>query len=76
MAFLRKLKVIQFFDETGRSLVHRIPPSGSVAIQIGAQLIVHENQEAIFFRDGQALDAFTAGRYTLTTQNVPIITDE
>ena len=75
MALLRKLKVIQFFDETGRSLVHRIPPSGSVAIQIGAQLIVHENQEAIFFRDGQALDAFTAGRYTLTTQNVPIITD-
>ena len=74
MALFQKLKVIQFFDETGRSLVHRIPASGSVAIQVGAQLIVHENQEAIFFRDGQAMDLFTAGRYTLTTQNIPIIT--
>lgn len=35
------------------------------------QLIVHESQEAIFFLDGQALDMFGAGRYTLETQNVP-----
>ncbi|MCA9267412.1 MAG: SPFH domain-containing protein, partial [Planctomycetales bacterium] len=74
MALFRKLEVLQFFDETGRSLVHRIPASGSADIQIGAQLIVHENQEAIFFRDGQAMDAFAAGRYTLTTANVPLIT--
>jgi membrane protease subunit (stomatin/prohibitin family) len=74
MSLLRKLEVIQFFDETGRSLVARVPQSGSAAIQLGAQLIVHENQEAIFFRDGQALDAFGAGHYTLTTANVPLIT--
>lgn len=35
------------------------------------QLIVHESQEAIFFMNGQALDLFTAGRYTLETQNLP-----
>ena len=35
------------------------------------QLIVHESQEAIFFRNGQALDLFGAGRYTLETQNIP-----
>lgn len=35
------------------------------------QLIVHENQEAIFFMNGQALDLFGPGRYTLETQNIP-----
>lgn len=35
------------------------------------QLIVHETQEAIFFLNGQALDLFGAGRYTLETQNIP-----
>lgn len=35
------------------------------------QLIVHESQEAIFFLNGQALDLFGPGRYTLETQNIP-----
>ena len=37
------------------------------------QLIVRESQEAIFFMNGQALDLFGAGRYTLETQNIPKI---
>lgn len=37
------------------------------------QLIVHESQEAIFFMNGQALDLFGPGRYTLETQNTPLI---
>ena len=37
------------------------------------QLIVHESQEAIFFMNGQALDSFGPGRYTLETQNIPLI---
>ncbi len=37
------------------------------------QLIVHESQEAVFFMNGQALDLFGPGRYTLETQNVPQI---
>ena len=40
---------------------------------LGSQLIVHESQEAIFFRDGQALDLFGAGRYTLETQQLPML---
>ena len=40
---------------------------------LGSQLIVHESQEAIFFRDGQALDCFGAGRYTLATQKLPLL---
>ena len=35
------------------------------------QLIVHESQEAIFFMNGQTLDLFGPGRYTLETQNIP-----
>ena len=38
-----------------------------------SQLIVHESQEAVFFSDGQALDSFRAGRYTLETKNIPLI---
>lgn len=37
------------------------------------QLIVHESQEAVFFMNGEALDTFKAGRYTLETQNIPKI---
>lgn len=40
---------------------------------IGSQLIVHESQEAIFFMNGKALDSFKAGKYTLETENLPIL---
>lgn len=38
-----------------------------------SQLIVHESQEAVFFKDGKILDIFGAGRYTLHSQNIPLI---
>lgn len=37
------------------------------------QLIVHETQEAIFFLNGQPLDKFGSGRYTLETENIPLL---
>ena len=39
----------------------------------GSQLTVHESQEAVFFRDGQALDLFGPGKHTLETQNLPLM---
>lgn len=43
------------------------------AIALGSQLIVKEGQEAIFFKNGQALDSFGPGRHTLSTGNIPIL---
>lgn len=40
----------------------------------GAQLIVHEYEMAVFFRDGKAYDVFGPGRHTLTTLNLPLLT--
>ena len=64
MAFI---DVVQFFDETGKTLVHREPQDGSSAFRLGTQLIVQDSQSAVFYRDGKALDVFNAGRHTLTT---------
>ena len=66
-------EVIEFFDETGDEIVHRIPESGSGETQLGSQLVVRENQYAVFFRDGKALDSFGPGRHTLTTLNLPVL---
>jgi membrane protease subunit (stomatin/prohibitin family) len=68
-------EVIEFLDNTGNQMVHRIPEDGSGETKIGSQLIVRENQQAVFFRDGKALDVFGAGRHTLTTMNIPLLID-
>lgn len=68
------LEVIEWFDNSGLQIAHRIPESGSGEIKYGAQLIVRESQAGVFFYNGKAHDAFGAGRHTLTTDNIPILT--
>ena len=40
-------------------------------IRLGAQLIVNESQEVVFFKGGKALDTFGAGTHTLASGNLP-----
>ncbi|HSK76685.1 MAG TPA: SPFH domain-containing protein [Thermoanaerobaculia bacterium] len=67
------MQVIEYHDPTGQTMVARYPSQGTSAIRLGSQLIVEESQQAVFFRDGKALDTFGPGRHTLATQNVPIL---
>ncbi|MEW5733655.1 MAG: SPFH domain-containing protein [Thermodesulfobacteriota bacterium] len=68
------LENIEWFDETGKELVHRIPEVGSGEIKYGAQLTVRESQAAVFFYKGRAHDALGPGRHTLRTGNLPVLT--
>ncbi len=68
------LEIIEWFDETGKELVHRIPEEGSGDIKYGAQLIVRESQAGIFFYRGKAVGAFGPGSHTLKTGNIPLLT--
>lgn len=44
-------------------------------IKMGAQLVVREGQRAIFVKEGKMADAFAPGMYTLSTRNLPILSD-
>lgn len=67
------MEVLEFLDNSGKTMVKRVPSDGPSEIKWGAQLTVRESQEAVFFRDGKALDVFKAGRHVLQTQNIPLI---
>ena len=69
----RVIDVVEFIDETGNEMVHRIPERGSGDFRFGSQVIVREQQAAVFFRDGKAMDVFEAGRHTITAANLPIL---
>jgi membrane protease subunit (stomatin/prohibitin family) len=67
------MEVFEFLDDSGQVLVRRVPENGQLEVKWGSQLTVRESQEAVFFRDGQALDVFGPGRHVLKTQNIPVV---
>jgi membrane protease subunit (stomatin/prohibitin family) len=69
----RIIDVVEFLDQTGNEIVHREPEWGPGDFRFGSQVIVRESQEAVFFRDGKALDVFGPGRHTITTGNIPVL---
>ncbi|MGE3796214.1 MAG: SPFH domain-containing protein [Thermomicrobiales bacterium] len=68
------IDLIQWPDERPDQVVHRVPERGSGEFVLGSQLVVRESQSAVFVRDGKALDTFSAGRHTLSTNNIPLLT--
>ena len=69
----RIFDVIEYANEMNDEIVHRFPEQGIGDYRIGSQVIVRESQRAVFFRDGNALDVFGAGRHTIATANIPLL---
>lgn len=65
--------VVEYLDPTGEVMVARVPEKGSGDFTLGSQCVVQDNQVAVFYTDGKMADQFTAGRYTLSTMNLPIL---
>ena len=57
-------------DKDDENIVWKYPKTD---FNTSSQLIVHESQEAILYKDGKALDLFGSGRYTLETNNIPLL---
>lgn len=67
------IEVIEWLDNSNDTMVYRFPVQNQ-EIKMGAQLTVRESQMAVFVNEGVIADVFTPGRYTLTTENMPVLT--
>ncbi|SHH57711.1 SPFH domain-containing protein [Clostridium grantii] len=67
------IEVIEWTDSSTNTMVYRFPVDGN-EIKMGAQLTVRESQTAVFVNEGTIADVFTPGKYTLSTENMPILT--
>jgi membrane protease subunit (stomatin/prohibitin family) len=76
MSFIKKqfIEVVEWNESEDGVLAYRYPMQDN-EIMNGAQLTVRETQLALFVNEGQVADVFEAGRYTLTTQTLPILTN-
>lgn len=66
------IEVIEATDFQQDRIVFEFPVAGH-EIKMGAQLIVREGQCAIFLNEGTLADVFGPGHYTLSTENMPVL---
>jgi excisionase family DNA binding protein len=69
----RIIDVVEVPNQQKDEMVRRLPEYGAGDFRFGSQVIVRESQQAVFYRDGKALDTFGPGRHTITTANAPIL---
>lgn len=67
------IDIVEWLDPTNDTMIHRFERYNN-EIKNGAKLVVRESQVAVFVSEGQVADVFQPGMYTLTTQNLPIMT--
>jgi membrane protease subunit (stomatin/prohibitin family) len=74
--FFRKqfIDVIQWTEDEQGVLAWRFPMA-DMEIQNGASLTVRESQQALFVNEGRIADRFEPGRYTLSTNTLPLLTN-
>ncbi len=74
--FLEKqfIDIIQWTEPDDNLLAFRYPME-DMEIQNGGQLTVRDSQMALFVNEGRIADVFPPGLYTLTTRNLPLLTD-
>lgn len=74
-SFIKKqfIDVIQWNEDSNGTLAWRYPME-DFEIQYGASLTVRDSQMAVFVNEGKIADVFGPGRYTLTTQTIPVLT--
>ncbi|HVO44173.1 MAG TPA: SPFH domain-containing protein [Aggregatilineales bacterium] len=71
----RIIDVLSHENVMDDELVYREPQGGNGDFRMGSQVIVQESQAAVFVRQGQALDILTAGTHTLSTGNLPLLSN-
>ena len=76
ISFLAKqfISVIEWNEPQDGILAFRYPMQ-DLEIQNGGQLTVSESQVAAFVNEGKIADVFGPGLHTLSTRNLPILTD-
>ena len=67
------IEVVEWTEPGDGILAYRFPVREN-EIKNGAQLTVRESQVALIVDQGKLADEFTAGRHTLNTANLPILT--
>jgi excisionase family DNA binding protein len=69
----RIIDVIEAPDQRRDEIVVRVPEVGSGDFRLGSAVNVRESQASVFYRDGKAMDVFSAGRHHITTANLPLL---
>ncbi len=66
------IDIIEWLDDSSDTLVYRFERHGN-EIKYNAKLVVREGQQAVFVNEGQLADVFPPGTFSLTTQNLPVL---